>query len=472
MVLVSPRKDEMRYVLQIQFLAKNNEAEYEALLYGLRMAISLGIRRLMIFGDSDLVINQVMKEWDIRSPTMTTYCVAVRKLEKKFDGLELHHIPRAQNQAADDLAKIGSTRGQIPPGVYLEHLHAPTVREDPYLEADPNMLPDNNIPGKEDIPAVVDLVLDIEVVPPEWTLPILRYLQNQQLPDDEVEAKQIVRKSKSYSVINNELYRNSVTNLPQRCISEEEGRLILQDIHSGECGHHASSRALVAKAFRAGFFWPNALRDAKNIVDLCKGCQFYADQPHKPASELKTIPLAWPFATWGLDMIGPLRTGTSGFTHILVAVDKFTKWIEAKPIKCLDSATAVSFIRGIIHRFGVPHDIITDNGSNFNSAEFKQFCWSMGTKVNFASVAHPQSNGQVEQANGLILKGIKRRLMRELKEVAGAWVEELPSVLWGLRTTPNRSTRATPFFLVYGSEAVLPSDLKHNAPRIAQFTEE
>src|ERR1044071_6610198 len=207
-VLVSSRKYEMRYVLQIHFPATNNESEYEALLYGLRMAISLGIRRLMIFGDSDLVINQVMKEWDIRSPAMTTYCVAIRKLEKKFDGLELHHIPRAQNQAAYDLAKLGSTRGQIPPGIYLEHLHAPTVREDPYSEADPSMLPDENIPDKEDIPAVVDLVFDIEVIPPEWTLTILRYLQNQKLPEDELEAKQVVRKAKSYSVINNKLYRN------------------------------------------------------------------------------------------------------------------------------------------------------------------------------------------------------------------------------------------------------------------------
>src|SRR3954466_261018 len=154
-------------------------------------------------------------------------------------------------------------------------------------------------------------------------------------------------------------------------------------------------------------------------------------------------------------MIGPLRTGKHGFTHILVTVDKFTKWIEAKPIKTLDSATTVSFIQGIIHRFGVPHDIIIDNGSNFNSTEFKEFCWGMGIKVNYASVAHPQSNGQVKRANGLILKGIKRRLMRELKEAAGAWVEELPSVLWGPRTTPNRSTQASPFFLVYGSEAVL-----------------
>ena len=113
------------------------------------------------------------------------------------------------------------------------------MREDPYSEADPSMLPDENIPDKEDIPAVVDLVLNVEVVPPKWTLPILRYLQKQELPDDEVEAKQVVCKAKSYSVINNELYRNSVTRLPQRCIPEEEGRLILQEIHSGECGHHA-----------------------------------------------------------------------------------------------------------------------------------------------------------------------------------------------------------------------------------------
>ena len=209
-VLVSLKKDEMRYVLQIHFPATNNEAEYEAVLYGLRMAISLGIRRLMVFRDSDLVVNQVMKEWDIRSAAMTTYCVAVRKLEKKFDGLELHHIPRSQNQAADDLAKMGSTRSQLPSGIFLEHLHAPTVKEDPFRDADPDMLPDANIPNKEDIPAVVDLVFDVEITQPAWTLPILAYLLKQELPQDELVARQIVRKAKSYSVINNELFRNSI----------------------------------------------------------------------------------------------------------------------------------------------------------------------------------------------------------------------------------------------------------------------
>ena len=117
-VLVSPRGDKLRYVLQIHFDSSNNEAEYEALLYGLRMAISLGVRRHMVYGDSDLVVNQVMKEWDVRSPAMTGYCNAVRKLEKKFEGLELHHVPRLKNQAADDLAKIGSKREAILSGIY------------------------------------------------------------------------------------------------------------------------------------------------------------------------------------------------------------------------------------------------------------------------------------------------------------------------------------------------------------------
>ncbi|KAI4983991.1 hypothetical protein ZWY2020_040781 [Hordeum vulgare] len=87
-VIISPKGDKLKYVLQIHFDSSNNEVEYEALLYGLRMAITLGVRRLMVYGDSDLVVNQVMKEWDVRNPTMTAYCNAVRKLEKKFEGLE------------------------------------------------------------------------------------------------------------------------------------------------------------------------------------------------------------------------------------------------------------------------------------------------------------------------------------------------------------------------------------------------
>src|ERR1041385_3481985 len=172
-------------------------------------------------------------------------------------------------------------------------------------------------------------------------------------------------------------------------------------------------------------------------------------------------------------MVGPLKKSSKGGqTHLLVAVDKFTKWIEAVPITSSTALTAVNFIKSIIFRFRVPHNIIMDNGTNFTAAEFQNFCEELGIKINYASVVHPQSNGQVEKANGLVCGGIKKRLLAPLEQAAGNWVEELPAVLWSIRTTPNNSTQYTPFFLVYGAEAVLPHDLQFGAPSISGYEEE
>jgi hypothetical protein len=158
-------------------------------------------------------------------------------------------------------------------------------------------------------------------------------------------------------------------------------------------------------------------------------------------------------------------------THLLVAVDKFTKWIEAKPVEKLGGSSTIKFFNEIITRYGVPHSIITDNGTNFAKGVFVEYCGQRGIRLDLASVAHPQSNGQVEKANGLILAGIKPRLVEPLERSAGCWVKELPSVLWSLRTTPNRSVGFTPFFLVYGAEAVLPTDIEYDAPRVVQYME-
>src|SRR4051812_29650741 len=149
-------------------------------------------------------------------------------------------------------------------------------------------------------------------------------------------------------------------------------------------------------------------------------------------------------------MVGPFRTAKYGFTHLLVMVDKFTKWIEAKPVTSCDGATARRFVENVIIRFGYPHSIITDNGSNFSMGELAQFCEEQGIRLDIASVAHPQDNGQVKRTNGLIIQGIRPRLEAPLPRAAGAWAEELPYVIWSLRTTPNRSTGYNPFFLVYG----------------------
>ena len=135
-------------------------------------------------------------------------------------------------------------------------------------------------------------------------------------------------------------------------------------------------------------------------------------------------------------MVGPLKGGSHKKKYLLVMVDKFTKWIEAKPVKTAKAGPVIDFISGVVHRYGVPHSIITDNGSNFTADEVKTWCANLGIKLDYASVNHPQTNGQVERANGLIMSGIKPRLVRSLKESDKHWVEELDSVLWGCGPRP------------------------------------
>ena len=213
-----------------------------------------------------------------------------------------------------------------------------------------------------------------EIAAPSWAQPILKFLVSKELPADEILARQVQRRAASYTIVNKELVRRSVTGVYQRCVKPDQGQAILRDIHQGECGHHAASRALVAKAFCHGFFWPTALEEAKELVQKCQGCQRFRSKPHLPASALKTIPIAWPFAVWGLDMVGPFKTARGGMTHLLVVVDKFTKWIEAKLIKKLNGPTAVTFIVDITTRYGIPHSIITDNGTKFAKGALARFC--------------------------------------------------------------------------------------------------
>ena len=163
--------------------------------------------------------------------------------------------------------------------------------------------------------------------------PYLAYMLNKEIPEDPVEARRVIRRSKAFVVVKGELYKRSISGILQRCITPEEGQIILKDIHGGVCGHHASSRAIAAKAFRAGFYWLTAVEDAKNIVRTCEACQMFAAKPHSPAAELKPIPLSCPFDQWGLDMVGQLhKSWPGGHVYLLVAVDKFTKWIEARQI--------------------------------------------------------------------------------------------------------------------------------------------
>jgi transposase InsO family protein len=178
------------------------------------------------------------------------------------------------------------------------------------------------------------------------------------------------------------------------------------------------------------------------------------------------IPVTWPFTVWGLDIVGPLRKAPGGYTHLLVASDIFSKWVEVRPITNLRAEQAMTFFTDIVYRFGVPNSFITDNGSQFTGRKFLEFCDKYHIRVDWAAVGHPQTNGQVERANGMILQGLKPRIFDKLNKSGRKWLQELPAVVWSLRTTPSRATGFNPFFLVYGAEAVLPTDLEYESPRV------
>ena len=137
------------------------------------------------------------------------------------------------------------------------------------------------------------------------------------------------------------------------------------------------------------------------------------------ASTLKTIPITWPFAVWCLDMVGQFKPARGNMTHMLVMVDKFTKWIEVKPIAKCDRYTVVAFLKDIILRYRNPHSIITYNGRNFDVGAFARFCAENRIWLDVASVAHLESNGQVERSNALVLAGIKPRLIEPLMKTLG-----------------------------------------------------
>jgi hypothetical protein len=130
-------------------------------------------------------------------------------------------------------------------------------------------------------------------------------------------------------------------------------------------------------------------------------------------------------------MIGPLPTASGGFNRVLVAIDKFTKWIEVKLVTCPKADIVLDFLDELVHRYGLPHRIITDLGSNFNNHQFWEYCKNSGIDVRYVSVAHPRANGQDERANRMVLDTLKKQLHDAANSKGGWWIKELPNALWG-----------------------------------------
>jgi hypothetical protein len=170
-------------------------------------------------------------------------------------------------------------------------------------------------------------------------------------------------------------------------------------------------------------------------------------------------------------MIGPLLTATGRFNRVLVAIDKFTKWIEVKPVTCPKVDRVLDFLDELVHRYGLPHHIIKDLGSNFNNHQFWKYYGNSGIDVRYVSVANPRANGQVERTNGMVLDALKKRLHDAANTKGGKWIKEQPNALWGLRTQQTKPTGQSPYFLVYGSEAILLADVMWDSPIVEQYDE-
>ena len=143
------------------------------------------------------------------------------------------------------------------------------------------------------------------------------------------------------------------------------------------------------KVFPCSVYWLTAHADAEDLVSRCDGCQKFARRAHVSAQELRMIPITWPFAVWGLDMVGPFKRSKDKKTHLLVAGDKFTKWVVAEPVSKCDAATAVQFMKKMIFSFGFPCSIITDNGTNLSKGAMEEFWQREHIRLDVSSVDHP-----------------------------------------------------------------------------------
>lgn len=174
----------------------------------------------------------------------------------------------------------------------------------------------------------------------------------------------------------------------------------------------------------------------------------------------------WPFVVWGIDIIGSLPLAKGGAKYAIVAVDYFTKWAEAEPLATITTKKVINFIvHDSICRFALPHTVVTDNGTQFDSVEFKDFYQRFYIQKKFSTVAHPQANGQVEAVN----KVIKSILKKRLEKAGGKWVDELPMALWAYQTAHKSTIGHTPFSLPYGSEAVIPVEMEVPSHRVIYY---
>ncbi|XP_077252042.1 uncharacterized protein LOC143891333 [Tasmannia lanceolata] len=368
LVLTGPDGFTLDYALRFGFRASNNEAEYEALLAGMNLAVQTGAQRLKAYCDSQLVANQIQGIYEARDERMIKYLSQVRQLSSKFRSFEVVRIPRTDNTKADVLSKLAASGYTTLGNICMEFLQASSIERK----------------------AAEIMQVEHE---PCWMDEIVDYLRSGKLPEAKREARKVIQRAARFSLDGENLFKRSYTLPYLKCLRPSDATYALQETHEGICGEHLGGKALAIKVLLRGLYWPTLRQDAL------------------------TLNFFW---------------------------------------------------KSVVCRFGIPRVLITDNGKQFDCRNFRKFCSDLKIEQRFTSVAHPQTNGQTEVTNRILLQGIKKRL----DEKVGRWADELYHVLWAYRTTPRTPTGESPFNLSFGTEAVIPVDVGTPSARISNFNEQ
>ncbi|XP_042519149.1 uncharacterized protein LOC122092913 [Macadamia integrifolia] len=368
-LLITPEGLNMPMAYRLDFECTNNKAEYEACLMGLKVAISIGVKRLEVYGDSSIVICQVQGKWKTK--------------EEKF---------------ADALATLASMV-DFGPGEQIQ----------PFII------------DRRDHPSHQGFVNALTVDGRPWFAHIVDFIREGKYPADATQGdKRFLRRYATQFILHEDiLYKRSFDGVQLVCVDEDQAQTILEQVHQGICGPHMNA-------------------------------------------QLHTLSSPWPFSTWGIDVIGKINPKASnGHEFVLVAIDYFTKWVEAQSYAKLTVAKVAKFLQEhIICRHGMPHEVISDQGQHFRG-KAQELCDQFRIARHRSSPYRPQTNGAVEAAN----KNMKV-ILQKMADRNNDWADKLPYALWAYRTSIRTPIGATPYSLVYGMEAVLPVKLEVPSLRI------
>lgn len=216
-------------------------------------------------------------------------------------------------------------------------------------------------------------------------------------PESRKEEEIMEMRAKFYYLINRVLFRKTFLPTDAKCLSQPERILVLREAHEGGCVEHAGACSLARKVIRAGFYWPTLKKYAEEMVRKCDFSQKHGQKIHIP-----TISSPCPFARWGIDIIGSFIKEKGNKQFLVVAIDYFTKLVEAEPLSKISQDEMIHFIRKNIDcRLGLPRILVSDNGPRFKGDKIKAWCNEMKIEQIFTAVTHPQANGQVEVINGV-----------------------------------------------------------------------